>query len=127
MFKRPRRGALGLRGRIVGLVLFTTVATLAVAALTLLGPLESKLRNSALQTLRHELQHPTVPFRRLNLTTLQTHSARSALNQQQQQLSKRVGGIVIVLGWPDSSWRGTPLSPHSGLAGDPYDDTTTAF
>src|SRR6185312_13570563 len=34
---RPRRGALGLRGRIVGAVLLTTVATLAVAALTLLG------------------------------------------------------------------------------------------
>ena len=46
MRARPRRGALGLRGRIVGLVLFTTAATLAVAALTLLGPLESKLRDS---------------------------------------------------------------------------------
>jgi signal transduction histidine kinase len=40
----PRRGALGLRGRIVGAVLVTTVATLVVAALALLGPLEHKLR-----------------------------------------------------------------------------------
>ena len=63
MFTRPRRGALGLRGRIVGLVLFTTVATLAVAALTLLGPLESKLRNSALQTLVLDVEHnrPVAP------------------------------------------------------------------
>jgi signal transduction histidine kinase len=127
MGARPRRGALGLRGRIVGLVLFTTVATLAVAALTLLGPLESKLRNSALATLRHELLRPTVPFTRIDLTTLQTRAARSALSQRQQQLSKRVGGVVTVLGWPDASWRGRPLLPHSGLAGDPYDDTVTAF
>ena len=40
----PRRGAFGLRGRIVGAVLVTTVATLVVAALALLGPLEHKLR-----------------------------------------------------------------------------------
>ena len=43
MRARPRRGALGLRGRIVGAVLVTTVATLAVAAVALLGPLEHKL------------------------------------------------------------------------------------
>ena len=56
MRARPRRGVLGLRGRIVGLVLFTTAATLAVAALTLLGPLESKLRNSARGTLEHDVR-----------------------------------------------------------------------
>ncbi len=49
------RGALGLRGRIVGAVLFTTVATLAVAALTLLGPLEQSLKNAELSTLRSEV------------------------------------------------------------------------
>ena len=35
MRARPRRGALGLRGRIVGVVLVTTVATLLVAAIAL--------------------------------------------------------------------------------------------
>ena len=40
--ERPRRGALGLRGRIVGALLVTTVATLGVAALALLGPLEQR-------------------------------------------------------------------------------------
>src|SRR5205807_6223880 len=63
MLARPRIGALGLRGRIVGLVLVTTVATLVVAAVTLLGPLESRLRNSALKTLQHELpKGSTGPF-----------------------------------------------------------------
>src|SRR5437588_4023261 len=54
---RPRRsrGALGLRGRILGAVLITTVATLAVAALALLGPLEHSLRTAELTTLRGEV------------------------------------------------------------------------
>ena len=47
-----RRGALGLRGRIVGAVLVTTVATLGVAALALLGPLEQSLKNTEKTTLR---------------------------------------------------------------------------
>ena len=50
----PRRGAFGLRGRIVGVVLVTTVATLAVAALALLGPLEQTLRNAEQTTLPAE-------------------------------------------------------------------------
>jgi len=54
------RGALGLRGRIVGAVLVTTVATLVVAAVALLGPLEHRLRNADLQTLRGELPPSTV-------------------------------------------------------------------
>ena len=55
---RPRSssGALvGLRGRILGAVLFTTVATLGVAAIALLGPLEQSLRNAELTTLRNEV------------------------------------------------------------------------
>jgi signal transduction histidine kinase len=53
--RRPRR-ALGLRGRIVGVVLFTAVATLAVAAAALLGPLESSLRSATLQTLHQDVE-----------------------------------------------------------------------
>ncbi len=52
---RPTRRALGLRGRIIGVVLFTAVATLAVAALALLGPLEQSLKNAELNTLRGEV------------------------------------------------------------------------
>jgi signal transduction histidine kinase len=52
---RPPRRALGLRGRIVGVVLFTAVATLAVAAVALLRPLESSLRNATLNSLTGDL------------------------------------------------------------------------
>jgi signal transduction histidine kinase len=49
-------GALGLRGRIIGVVLIASVATLIVAALALLGPLEHSLRNAEQATLKQELQ-----------------------------------------------------------------------
>jgi signal transduction histidine kinase len=49
-------GALGLRGRIIGAVLAASVATLIVAAVALLGPLEHSLRNAEQATLKQELQ-----------------------------------------------------------------------
>ncbi|HEY1566659.1 MAG TPA: HAMP domain-containing sensor histidine kinase [Solirubrobacteraceae bacterium] len=55
MSRLPGHGAFGLRGRIVGVVLITAVATLAVAALALLGPLEQSLRNAEITTLRKDL------------------------------------------------------------------------
>ena len=68
MFRRPRRGALGLRGRIVGAVVVTTCATLAVAALALLGPLEQSLRSAALKTLQQNMRYGTIKqFKRLDL------------------------------------------------------------
>jgi signal transduction histidine kinase len=53
------RGALGLRGRIIGVVFVTSVATLVVAAVALLGPLEQSLRNADLSTLRSEVGSTT--------------------------------------------------------------------
>jgi signal transduction histidine kinase len=52
---RRRHGALGLRGRIVGALLVSTVVTLAVAALALLSPLEGQLRGEAQKTLVQEV------------------------------------------------------------------------
>jgi signal transduction histidine kinase len=67
MFARPRLGALGLRGRIVGAVLVTAVAALAVAAVALLGPLENSLRNAELQTLKRQVtKSSTASFTRLD-------------------------------------------------------------
>ncbi len=57
MSRLPGHGAFGLRGRIVGVVLITAVATLAVAALALLGPLEQSLRNAEKTTLKADLSH----------------------------------------------------------------------
>jgi signal transduction histidine kinase len=48
-------GALGLRARIVGVLLIASVATLIVAAVALLGPLEHSLRTAELNTLRGEV------------------------------------------------------------------------
>ena len=104
MRARPRRGAFGLRSQIVGAVLVTTVATLAIAALALLGPLEQSLRNAALKTLEHDLgRHPTATFSKLDLTDLPYagngrgspgYIARASLEQQQKRLATQVGGIV---------------------------------
>ena len=53
---RSRRGAFGLQGRIVGAVLVTSLATLAVATVALLGPLENSLRNADKKTLESEIE-----------------------------------------------------------------------
>ena len=135
---RPRRGALGLRGRIVGAVLFTTVATLAVAALTLLGPLESSLRHAALTTLIRDMpRRPTndftnVPLGQLGSTEARGHAARVKLDNQQRQLATRVGAIVNVLGYPEAgSGQGHLLLPAAAEGdsseSDSYDDVARAF
>jgi signal transduction histidine kinase len=63
----PRLGGLGLRGRIVGVVLLTAVATLVVAAVALLGPLENSLRTADLQTLKREVRGSSITvFKQLN-------------------------------------------------------------
>jgi signal transduction histidine kinase len=51
MLARVRWSTFGLRGRIVGAVLVTTIATLAVAAIVLLPRLESSLRKASKTTL----------------------------------------------------------------------------
>jgi signal transduction histidine kinase len=65
VLRRP--GALGLRGRIVGALLISTVATLAVAALALLPKLESQLRNEARATLVSEITAEQSTFSHLTV------------------------------------------------------------
>ena len=130
---RPRRGALGLRGRIVGAVLLTTVATLAVAALTLLGPLENSLRHAALTTLIRDMPHkPANEFTGLDLNNLpSSHKSRVALDDTQRKLATRVGAIVNVLGYPESTGKGNLLLPAAtegdSSESDSYDDVARAF
>jgi signal transduction histidine kinase len=126
---RPPIGALGLRGRIVGAVLISTVATLAIAALALLGPLEQSLRNVELNTLeRHLGRHPTAPFAR-TLTKVDGLRATQELNTQQQQLATKVGGDAYVLGTPGPNALGVPLSPSGNplVEADPLTDAQKAF
>ena len=137
MPRRRRRGVLGLRGRIVGLVLVTTVATLAVAAVALLGPLEHSLRNAALKTLQADLgKRPTTAFSSLvDITKLAdtSHNYANAVRLQhaQEQLATRVGGFVYVLGFPGPTGRGQLLLPPSkegeSADDDTFDDVTTVF
>jgi signal transduction histidine kinase len=147
---RPRRGALGLRGRIVGVVLVTTVATLAVAALALLGPLEQSLRNAALKTLTTDLREAraTSILKKLDPSTIADFyldpsnaaqaplyekglRARQGLLQQEGSLAARIGAIEVnLLGYPDASGHAqpiiTPVDSDTAHA-DPYDDVARAF
>jgi signal transduction histidine kinase len=122
-------------------VLVTTVATLAVAAVALLGPLEQSLRKSALTTLKHDLPtHATEDFEHLNLQALTrpledpgvSSPAQIALQGAQQKLVSRLGGgFVYVLGYPNAEGQGQLLLP-AGLEGesaeaDSFDDVAKAF
>jgi signal transduction histidine kinase len=139
MRARPRRGALGLRGRIVGAVLVTTVATLGVAALALLGPLEQSLRNAARATLIHDLgKSPTGSFAKLKLGDLLAplgsatgDLTRQELEHQQQVLGARIGSVVTVLGYPDGQQQGRPLlapaAESDTVEEESFADVTTAF
>jgi signal transduction histidine kinase len=139
---RPRRGVLGLRGRIVGLVLFTTAATLAVAALTLLGPLESKLRNSARGTLEHDVRAASISnssLTRLDLTHVldyiagnpedpyyrQGSSESAALQRELTTLDSRLGGTTALLGFPGPDGEAAVVAPLASSG--PYDDVAKLF
>jgi signal transduction histidine kinase len=139
---RPRRGVLGLRGRIVGLVLFTTAATLAVAALTLLGPLESKLRNSARGTLEHDVRTASIQnssLTRLDLTHVldyiagnpqdpyyrQGSSEWAALQRELTTLDSRLGGTTALLGFPGPDGEAAVVAPLASSG--PYDDVAKLF
>jgi signal transduction histidine kinase len=147
---RPRWGALGLGGRIVGAVLVTTVATLAVAAVALLGPLEHSLRKTALTTLRRDLTGQALAFKQLNLTYVADATSPSAsiaasspdpkatkgaaeqakLTQLEVALGGRLGASVTLLGFPDAVGHFRPvLLPRDAAdaRGDFYDDATRVF
>jgi signal transduction histidine kinase len=145
MRARPRRGALGLRGRIVGLVLVTTAATLAVAAVALLGPLESKLRNSARATLEHEVPGSinNSSLSKLDLSHVldydpagltgdpyyqQGRAQWSALQRELTQLDSRLGATTVLLGFPGPSGQATLLAPLNSVGEtSPYQDVATLF
>ncbi len=134
---RPRRGALGLRGRIVGAVLVTTVATLIVAAVALLGPLENSLRSAALKTLQTEGKGATAPFENLDLEyaieiyAKSGRNQRAALSQAEAALGNRIGATITLLGYFDESGHGgvpvtnPPTSDTAALGS--YDDAITAY
>jgi signal transduction histidine kinase len=153
---RPRRAALGLRGRVVGVVLVTAVATLAVAAAALLGPLEHSLRDAELKTLQGQVTKPqTTPFRnagpaqailpgsgsqssgvgkkrRPDAAAVKAAKAkRSQIYGYERDLGSRIGASdVVILGNANAAGLASTIVawPDQDLAGiDPYDDAAAAF
>jgi signal transduction histidine kinase len=132
MRARPGLPALGLRSRIVGAVLGTAVATLIVAAIALLGPLENSLRNAAMKTLRHDLgRAPAKVFREIKLTPPATPTDLDQLSDQARGLAARIGATVTVFGYPGADGHGLPLltgrNEPALVADDPLDDVASSF
>jgi signal transduction histidine kinase len=135
---RRARSALGLRGRITAVVLLTAVATLAVAAVALLGPLEHSLRNAEQTTLREELgKDPTGTFRRPWLCLVYSNPvAATNLRHAEVRLGSRLGGVAVILGYPGRNGEESqPLSATGSghgaydpaLPSDRFSDAAAAF
>ena len=128
---RPWR-AFGLRGRIIGVVLVTAVATLGVAAVALLGPLEQSLRNAEKTTLKRNLGARTIrTFSGLRLDHLVTDPRVVAkLENAQGRLATRLGATVNVFGFPGANGTvtGPLIRPRDGTDDDDaFDDVAVAF
>lgn len=121
--------ALGLRSRIVGVVLVTTVATLAVAAVALLGPLENSLRRAEQATLHHELNKRTrATFAALQLGQIDTSFAeQTALARAERTLADRISATVTVLGNPQPGGTGSQPLIFPRESDDAYGDVAIAF
>jgi signal transduction histidine kinase len=131
MARLPGRGAFGLRGRIVGVVLITAVATLAVAALALLGPLEQSLRNAEKTTLKADLSRKgalsvfvKVPLDRVDAKG----DNRTHLITDQASLAKRLNArFVDVLRFPGAPSDIVAPTRDPADQDDSFNDVGTAF
>ena len=153
---RPRRAGFGLRGRIVGVVLVTAVATLAVAAVALLGPLQHSLRDAELTTLKEQVTGTqTARFRNADPARAvypaigsqvggvgkarkpdaeivkAVKAKRLQLYNDERDLASSIGASdVAILGNANAAGGATPVATplDPDLAGiDPYDDAAAAF
>jgi signal transduction histidine kinase len=135
---------LGLRGRIVGAVLVTAVAALAVAAGVLLGPLETSLRNAGEATLTQQVPPSSTkafaevdPSRAYLYAVSPKHDAHAAqdkrvyyaLSAAEHALGSRIGASEVAIlgyGYTDPlGYHGSTVVawPDADLAqADPFDD-----
>jgi signal transduction histidine kinase len=117
----------------VGAVLVTTVATLAVAAVALLGPLEHSLRTAERTTLHRHLGASEIRrFERLPpLDEVVSHgktiSQATGVDHLIEQLQNVAGANVVLFGYPGADGAGsTPVAPaRSQLDAD--DDPSVAY
>jgi signal transduction histidine kinase len=149
MLTRLRWSAFGLRGRIVGMVLVTTIATLLVAAAGLLPRLESSLQRAAKLTVVHdvgtknaqhelrklnsvdyvaaaELAYPTLGDRALQADAQQ---ARGTLLSDVNGLAGPLGATQLFLyGYIDLSGQGkiVPVE-HTAVSQEPLASNAIAY
>ena len=128
---RRARGAIGLRGRIVAVVLITTVVTLAIAAVLVLGPLEKSLSHADQSALTKAVPRGTAyTFRRLPMGKVYSSEwAQDRLVAAQHTLQKETGGaFVTVLGSPGlHGQHASPLVAGAGAADDTFEDAPYSF
>ena len=120
MLTRLRWSAFGLRGRIVGAVLVTTVATLAVAALVLLPRLESSLRTASNLTLQNDVRHAGADLRQLaaiynrEVAGHGPGAVQHDLLPAERALSTALGAThVVLIGYIDQTGHGQPVPADS--------------
>ncbi len=129
MFARLRWSAFGLRGRIVGTVLVTTVVTLGVAALVLLPRLESVLETASKSSLKFEIKGAHTSLQRLSQIDYSYVPLISSSNREvrqlalrtvnrleavEQQLSAQLGNAAVTLyGSVDKYGTGHPIGGRS--------------
>jgi signal transduction histidine kinase len=117
---------LGLRSRLVAALVATAAATLAVAALALLSPLEHKLRNEDVKFLTQNALAALPTVRELDATQAQKGSPE--LNHVIRGLERRTGARVIMFNRAGQVLVDTdPDSVASGPEGGPLDDVHRAL
>jgi len=115
-----RRWALGLRGRIVGALVLTSVATLGVAALGLLSPLERRLRAREISALSGTVLTARPSF--AGLAPFEVAPGSPELARTVRALARRTGGRVVFL---DRDLR--PLFATDPDVADIYEDVERAY
>jgi signal transduction histidine kinase len=124
----------------------TAVATLAVAAVVLLGPLEHSLRGAAESTLQQQVPRSTIEsFRKLDpswayyydTSTIDNKARRysqgvwNQLFDRERALGFPISASVVLLGYPDAAGRHAyPIVAYPDkdlVKGDPFNDAAKAF
>ena len=123
---RLRLPAIGLRTRLVAALVATSAATLAIAALALLSPLEHRLRNEELRFLTSSARASETGLRDLSSDELTPHSR--PLTHVANNLERRTGARVLVF---DDQARvlvdTDPDAPANGPEGGTFMDVRRAI
>lgn len=120
---RAARMLSGLRLRLLLALLATSVVTLAVAALTLLGPLEQRLREDGIGTVSAAMSAMRPAFALVPRTLSGTPDRRELQRLAFKLVGRTKGGQVAVL---DSSLQAVAYAPDVHSANFPYRDYRVA-